>query len=293
MLVVKKKKKVAKNPAKQAYFLVPTWNPAHTTLLRGCASYLYISYNHLLSSCSAVLWVCAVLPGHFPHWVGRGSLCTAEWDLTAKEAVVTEESFAPAHPRLRFRTGKCGSNEYPLFPLLHTLTAGSASKSKCKRLNHLVQPGCSCKGRSSGGMLVSPGMPFISAGAVSEASCCLEVVWRVLWGPAHLSSILSIATWIPASALVFCAKAKSRALCTLPRMVRKWVSCSSLALIHRALLPHSQKGHLPTPPRPLQLIPKVLGNTRVWKKTGSILEGSYGEQFFNDGWILAIASLVK
>lgn len=169
---------------------------------------------------------CGCAPCHqgiFPAgW--EGALCarrTAEQALTAKEAVVTEESFAPAHPRLRFRTGKCGSSEYPLFPLPHTLTAGSASKSKCKRLNHLVQPGGSCKGRSSGGMLVSPGMPFISAGAVSEASCCLEVVWRVLWGPAYLSSILSIATWIPASALVFCAKAKSRALCTPPRMVRK------------------------------------------------------------------------
>lgn len=147
--------------------------------------------------------------------------CTAEQALTAKEAAVTEESFAPAHPRLRFRTGKCGSNECPRFPLPHTLPAGSASKSKCKRLNRLVRPDGSCKGRSSGGMLVSPGMPFISAGAVSEASCCLEVVWRVLWGPAHLSSILSTATWIPASALVFCARAKSRALCTSPRMVRK------------------------------------------------------------------------
>lgn len=223
MLVVKKKKKLQRIQPNRHI----SWFPLEIQLTQPSYGAVHpIFTSRTTTSFLPAALCCGCAPCHqgiFPAgW--EGALCarrTAEQALTAKEAVVTEESFAPAHPRLRFRTGKCGSSEYPLFPLPHTLTAGSASKSKCKRLNHLVQPGGSCKGRSSGGMLVSPGMPFISAGAVSEASCCLEVVWRVLWGPAYLSSILSIATWIPASALVFCAKAKSRALCTPPRMVRK------------------------------------------------------------------------
>lgn len=144
-------------------------------------------------------------------------------------------------------------------------------------------------------------MPFISAGAVSEASCCLEVVWRVLWGPAHLSSILSTASWIPASALIFCSTAKREVLRTPPRMGRKWGEAAErwwgAQQCSHTRCSCAPVGRAPTPlqgcsPHPTVARPQGGGKHQGLENPGSVQEGLSGKEFFNDRWVFTIALLV-
>lgn len=103
------------------------------------------------------------------------------------------DSFAAAHPALGSPTGRWGSSSHP--HSLHALPAGFPSKANPGS----EPPGViwsSWKRRSSAGLLQGWGVTAqLGLGAKPNS---LELLWRGLWGPAHISSVSSTPSWIPA-----------------------------------------------------------------------------------------------